>query len=64
MWYVSFSEDVSSDYITPIYMFRFECHIIVSEYFIASYVLSANVSHDGTSRDRLSEMDKDKQVLI
>ena len=63
--YVIFSKNVSRDYITSTYIFRFECHIVFSDYFINSYVLSANeAGHDGTVQDRLTEMHDDIKLLI
>ena len=45
-------------------MFHFVCHIIKSEYFIASHLYANYAGHDGTSQDRLLEMDKDTNVFI
>ena len=39
---VIFSKNVLSDYITTKHIFYFECHIILIEYLIASYLLLAN----------------------
>ena len=63
--YIIFSNIVSWDSITPTYLFRFECHIVLSDFFTPSYLLSANeAGHDGTLHDRFTEMHDDIKLLI
>ena len=63
--YVIFSNNVSWDSITLTYIFRFECHIVLSDYVIPSYLLSANnAGHDGPLQDRFTEMHDDTNLLI
>ena len=53
--------------IKPKYIFRFECHIMLSYYFITSSLLSAKLHEDGhygTLQDTLSEIDEGIQLLI
>ena len=47
-----FSVRIFHDTLKPKYMFRSECHIILSDCFIASYSLSANdePGHDGNGQ--------------
>ena len=63
MYYVIFSTNLSY-YIQIKYRFHFEFHIILTDYFTASYLFSANeASHDGSLQDRWSEMDQDIELL-
>ena len=59
------NNNVSRDSITSTYIFRFECHIVLSDYFIPTYLLSTNeAGHDGTLHDRFTERHDDIKILI
>ena len=65
IWYVISSKNVSLHYITHQYILCLECHIILSDNFIASQLLSANnLGHGGTLQDGLTEIPEDINILI